>query len=82
MSDALLDMAAVKKKVSLSHTTIYELMKLTSEAERFPPPIKLGRVSRWSEAEVDAWIERMKDTRHATAANEPDDGAPAKPKAA
>jgi predicted DNA-binding transcriptional regulator AlpA len=30
---------------------------------RFPRPVKLGRVSAWPESEVLAWIERQKAQR-------------------
>lgn len=56
MPDRLIDLPQVRDKVSLGTTKIYDLMK----NGQFPRPHKLGRLSRWSEAEVDAWIEMLK----------------------
>lgn len=56
MADRLLTLAQVKDKVALGHTKIYGLI-----AEgRFPAPHKLGSISRWSEAEIEEWIEKFK----------------------
>lgn len=72
-SDALLPMRAPKSRpakegvsgrVGMHPSTIYAEIK----AKRFPEPVKLGRSSRWSEAEVDAWIEARKRERGQDAA--------------
>lgn len=59
MADRLLTLAQVKDKVALGHTKIYSLI---SEG-RFPAPHKLGAMARWSEVEVDQWIEDFKAGR-------------------
>lgn len=56
MSDNLLPLPAVLAKVGLQKTKVYALIK----EHQFPEPVKLGRLSRWSEAEVAAWIEAQK----------------------
>lgn len=59
MADRLLTLPQVKDKVALGHTKIYALIG----EGRFPAPHKLGSISRWSEAEVDQWIEDFKAGR-------------------
>lgn len=44
----------------MSKTVIYELLK-TGE---FPAKIKLGRMTRFSENEIDAWIDDAKQGRN------------------
>lgn len=34
-------------------------------ADAFPAPIKLGRYSRWSQAEIQGWVEMQKAARRA-----------------
>lgn len=52
MSESLLPMAEVRKRVGLSPSMIY---RLVSEG-RFPAPGKFGTRSLWIESEVSAWI--------------------------
>jgi len=52
MSESLLPMAEVRKRVGLSASMIY---RLVSEG-RFPKPGKFGTRSLWSSSEVDAWV--------------------------
>jgi prophage regulatory protein len=59
VSDALLSMAELTVKVSLSDTVIYDRIK----AGTFPRPVHVGRASRWVASEVDRWIESLVDTR-------------------
>jgi prophage regulatory protein len=51
----LLRQSGVTAKYPCGKTKLYELIKEGC----FPAPIKLGRVSFWDEAEVDAAIERL-----------------------
>lgn len=56
MSETLLNLEAVKRKVSLGHTSIYKLMGLGD----FPQPVRISDDSpavRWLESEIDAWIQ-------------------------
>ncbi len=52
MSESLLPMAEVRKRVGLSASMIY---RLVGEG-RFPRPGKFGTRSLWIESEVSAWI--------------------------
>ena len=51
----LLTLKEVIKKTGLKKSTIYKFIK----TKNFPPPIKLGRSSRWVEGEVDIWIKEQ-----------------------
>ncbi|WP_233872555.1 helix-turn-helix transcriptional regulator [Paraburkholderia adhaesiva] len=54
MGDRLLRVTEVTAKVALQQSTLFEMVK----DGRFPAPIRLSsRASRWSEAEIDAWID-------------------------
>lgn len=59
--DRLINRTKVEDLVSLPTASLYELMKHPDPEKRFPSPIKIGenRV-RWSENEIQAWIERQK----------------------
>lgn len=52
MSESLLPMAEVRKRVGLSPSMIYRLI---GQGE-FPRPGKFGTRSLWVSSEVDAWI--------------------------
>lgn len=56
MPDRLLDMRQASFKTCISKTVIYELLKTGD----FPAKIKLGRMTRFSENEIDAWINDAK----------------------
>ena len=58
-SDRLLDMKQVCYKTRMSKTVIYELLKISA----FPAKIKIGRMTRFSENEIDRWIEEAKAQR-------------------
>ena len=58
-SDNLLNLKQVCKKTCLSKSRIYELLKLG----QFPEKIKLGRTTRFSENELNSWIEEAKAQR-------------------
>jgi len=59
--DRLLKIEEVMQQVGMGKTKIYELLQF----EEFPQPVKLGRFSRWSQLEVQAWIEEQKKNRAA-----------------
>lgn len=60
-SDCLIDLKQACKKTSLSKPRIYELLKIG----QFPANIKLGRTTRFSENELNEWIEEAKAQRTA-----------------
>lgn len=49
---ALLAFASLEHYIGLGRSRIYPLIK----AGKFPPPIKIGKSSRWLKTEIDAWI--------------------------
>ncbi|PTR08743.1 MULTISPECIES: AlpA family transcriptional regulator [unclassified Novosphingobium] len=56
--DRLLRIDEVKRRVGLGKTMIYRLIKRAD----FPAPYKLSPfTARWSEREIVAWIDRVKD---------------------
>ncbi len=57
--DRLLDIRQASFKTCISKTVIYELLKTGD----FPAKIKLGRMTRFSENEIDAWINEAKQQR-------------------
>jgi prophage regulatory protein len=60
--DRLIMLEAVESIVGLKRTRIYKLIRESD----FPAPYKPGGSgSRWSEAEVLAWVERIKEARAA-----------------
>jgi prophage regulatory protein len=61
MSDNLLTIEAVMAAIGLKRTKIYAMIG----SGQFPQPIKIGTASRWSEAEVNAWIAERKQERQA-----------------
>lgn len=63
LSDSFLPFPAVKAAVGLSRATIYE--KISQGA--FPAPVKLGRASRWSAAEIDEWMKARRAEREPAA---------------
>ena len=59
-TDRLVMLRVVEDIVGLKRTRIYKLIRESD----FPPPYKPGGAgSRWSEAEVRAWIARIKEAR-------------------
>ncbi len=61
-TDRLVMLKVVESMVGLKRTRIYKLIRESD----FPAPYKPGGTgSRWSEAEVLAWVERIKETRAA-----------------
>lgn len=65
MSQRLLRLPQVKAMVGLGTTAIYDKIK----KGEFPPQIKLGRLSGWVEAEVQAWIHEQIQASRPEAAN-------------
>ena len=63
LSDSFLPFPAVKTAVGLSRATIYD--KISQGA--FPAPVKLGRASRWSAAEIAEWMEARRTERQPVA---------------
>ncbi|KPW30167.1 Prophage PSPPH01, DNA-binding protein [Pseudomonas coronafaciens pv. atropurpurea] len=59
--DILIKLPEVCRQAGFGKSTIYELIA----ADAFPTPTKLGRFSRWSQREVQAWIEEQKAARRA-----------------
>ena len=59
--DLLIRLPEVSRQVGLGKSAIYELIA----ANAFPAPIKLGRYSRWSQNEVQSWVEQQKAARKA-----------------
>ncbi|AAZ34824.1 AlpA family transcriptional regulator [Pseudomonas savastanoi pv. phaseolicola] len=59
--DILIKLPEVCRQAGFGKSTIYELIA----AGTFPAPTKLGRFSRWSQKEVQDWIELQKLARFA-----------------
>jgi prophage regulatory protein len=59
MSDSLLRLAEVSRRVGLKKTALYAAI----DRGDFPAPVKIGPSSRWVEAEVQAWIDQLKAAR-------------------
>lgn len=59
--DILIKLPEVCRQVGLTKTPIYGLIA----DGLFPAPIKLGRYSRWSQKEVQEWVEEQKAARKA-----------------
>lgn len=60
--DNLLKFEEVSSQVGLGRTAIYRMIG----AGDFPAPVKLGRASRWSQREVQAWLDERKRERMAS----------------
>jgi prophage regulatory protein len=48
----LLDAAAVAKRLGVSKATVWRLR----DSGRLPQPIKVGSLTRWRTADVEAWV--------------------------
>lgn len=59
--DRLIKLEDVMHQVGMGKTKIYDMIQF----EEFPAPIKLGRYSRWSQLEIQEWIEEQKGKRAA-----------------
>jgi prophage regulatory protein len=58
-TDTFMPLPAVKAVTGLSRSTIYECIGRGV----FPAPVKIGRASRWSLAEINAWMESRRAER-------------------
>jgi len=54
--DRIIRLPEVVSQVGLKKSTIYDMIKRGT----FPKQIKLGRMSGWSEREIQEWIETQK----------------------
>lgn len=59
--DRLIKLEDVMHQVGIGKTKIYDMIQF----EEFPAPVKLGRYSRWSQIEIQEWIEDQKGKRAA-----------------
>lgn len=50
----------VEELIGLRHSALYSLIR----SGDFPPPIKLGRASRWVEGQVRAWMDEQAQASH------------------
>jgi excisionase family DNA binding protein len=48
----LLDVRAVAAQIGCSTRTVYRL----ADTGRMPPPVRVGRLVRWSTESIDSWI--------------------------
>lgn len=60
MSDTLLRLVEVQRRVGMKKTAIYGAIA----AGTFPSPVKFGVSSFWIETEVQAWIDKLKVARN------------------
>ena len=61
MIDILIKLPEVCRQAGFGKSAIYEMINNGT----FPKPIKLGYGSRWSQQEVQAWMEELKAARKA-----------------
>lgn len=59
--DILIKLPEVCRQTGMGKSTVYDRIN----EKVFPSPIKLGRYSRWSQAEVQGWVEAQKAARKA-----------------
>ncbi|MFZ3205743.1 MAG: AlpA family phage regulatory protein [Pseudomonas sp.] len=57
--DRLIKLEDVISQAGIGKTKIYNLIQLGE----FPAPIKLGYASRWSQIEIQDWVEQLKAKR-------------------
>jgi prophage regulatory protein len=57
--DRFMTLKEVEKKVGLKKSAIYA----RAATGEFPQAVKIGAATRWSEAELDEWIDRQKQAR-------------------
>ena len=58
--DRLLRLSAVTARTGLNRSSLYDVL---AKDPTFPRPVKIGRISAWSERELSAWIEARKAER-------------------
>ncbi|OQW90240.1 MAG: hypothetical protein BWK72_03285 [Rhodoferax ferrireducens] len=61
---ALLAFDSLSRYVNFGRSRIYALI---NQGE-FPPPVKIGKSSRWVKAEIDAWLTKQVAARNAVSA--------------
>lgn len=61
MIDILIKLPEVCRQAGYGKSAIYEMISNGT----FPKPIKLGYGSRWSQQEVQGWLEELKAAREA-----------------
>jgi prophage regulatory protein len=59
--DRFMTLKEVEKKVRFKKSAIYA----RAANGEFPKPIKIGAATRWSEAEIEEWMEKQKAARRA-----------------
>lgn len=52
----LIPIGSVEELTGFKKSSIYKWIQEGS----FPPPVKIGRSSRWASDEIDAWIDSMR----------------------
>ncbi len=62
---ALLAFTPLSHYVTFGRSRIYQL--IADPVLQFPPPIKIGKSSRWLKTEVDSWLAKQADSRHQVA---------------
>ena len=62
---ALLAFTPLSHYVTFGRSRIYQL--IADPVLQFPPPIKIGKSSRWLKTEVDNWLVKQADSRHQVA---------------
>jgi len=58
--DSLIDLITVQKQIHKGKSWIYKEIS----GGNFPPPIKLGRSSLWSQNSINAYIEKVKGNKN------------------
>ncbi|MYH30933.1 MAG: helix-turn-helix domain-containing protein [Acidobacteria bacterium] len=58
MPERLLTTSDVCERLQIGRTALH----FGSRDGTFPPPIKIGRASRWRESDIDKWIARQPTT--------------------
>lgn len=53
----LIPIQTVQEQIGLKKSSIYKRIQQGT----FPPPLKIGRASRWASDEVDAWVDALCD---------------------
>lgn len=61
---ALLAFDPLSRYVNFGRSRIYALI---NQGE-FPPPVKIGKSSRWVKAEIDAWLSKQVSARNSLSA--------------
>jgi prophage regulatory protein len=57
--ESLVDLHAVAERLGVATRTIHRLIA----AGELPPPVKVGRASRWFNSDVDRYLDRLRQAR-------------------